>query len=65
MTNYPDKVEFEIGALVYRKTNPEVVGIITGILFRPTGVGYYIKFADEIEEHCYGIELTTDKGVTV
>ena len=63
--NYPDKVEFEIGALVYRKTNPEVVGIVTGILFRQTGVGYYVKFADECEDHCFGLELTTEKMIAV
>ena len=63
--SFPDKVEFEIGAMVYRKTDPNVVGIVTGILFRHTGVGYYVKFCDEVEDHCYGIELTTEKAITV
>ena len=63
--SFPDRVEFEIGALVFRKTEPEVQGIVTGILFRQSGVGYYCKFGGEEETHCFGIELTTEKVITV
>lgn len=61
----PDKVEFEIGSMVYRKTAPDVPGIVTGILFRQSGVGYYIKFAEEEETHCWAVELTVEKTIAV
>lgn len=58
-----DKVEFEIGQMVYRKTMPDVAGIVTGILFRQLGCGYYVKFADDCEEHCFAIELQAEKEI--
>jgi len=57
-----DSVKFEIGEIVFRKINPEVAGMVTGITFRPTGVTYCCTFSDEAEEiTCYDIELSRDK----
>ena len=58
-----DTVKFELGQIVYRKILPDVAGIVTGILFRPHGVCYYTKFADEKEEgSSWECELTAEKS---
>jgi hypothetical protein len=56
-----DQVEFELGEIVFRKTEPEISGMVTGILFRPNGIMYYCKFSTEDENQFYNVELIRDK----
>ena len=57
-----DIVKFELGQTVYRKILPDTIGMVTGILFRPNGCSYHVRFADETEEVlCWEIELTSEK----
>jgi len=61
-----DAVKFPLGSIVYRKTIPDVAGMVTGITFRPTGVIYICAFSDtEGETDCYDIELTTEKNFSL
>jgi len=58
-----DAVKFDLGQIVYRKIIPDAEGMVTGIMFRPTGVVYYCTFSNEEDEvACYDIELTTEKN---
>lgn len=54
-----ETVKFKLGDIVYRKVDPEDKGMITGIIFRPTGVLYGVSWKDGEETTCYDIELTT------
>lgn len=57
------KTRFEIGQIVYLKTDPEQnERIITGIMVRPTMLIYYIAFGMNETTH-YDIEITTEKDV--
>ncbi|MDE2096203.1 MAG: hypothetical protein KGL39_03090 [Patescibacteria group bacterium] len=57
-----DTVKFELGSFVYRKTAPEVMGIVTGILVRQDGIIYYVKWG-QAAEYCmhFEMELTAEK----
>ena len=59
-----DNAQFEIGQTVFRKTDRETPGIITGILFRSTGPSYYARFTNELEETAYWDVELTDQGLT-
>ena len=57
-----EAVRFSLGTLVYRITDPEEVGMITGIVFRSNGHTYRVTFGgDSCEADCYEIELTDEK----
>lgn len=58
-----DQVKYEIGQIVYAKVKSDIVGQVTGILFRPHGVMYAITWAsDQNEKWHYDIELTAEKN---
>ncbi|MEW6306766.1 MAG: hypothetical protein AB1705_25140 [Verrucomicrobiota bacterium] len=53
-----EKVEFQIGDEVVLKVNPERRGMITGILFRFSGVCYLVTWGENAQEqYHYAIEL--------
>ena len=53
-----DVLAFSLGSIVARKIAPEVLGMVTGITYRATGVVYVVQFRDtEGESDCYAIEL--------
>ena len=55
--------EFKFGDSVYFKTDPhQYEFLVTGILFRPSGVIYYASTGGQ-EERAYGFELSTEKTV--
>jgi len=60
-----DAVKFEIGSVVYHRADGKR-GIITGILFRPTGVLYSVAFGMNNEAWAYECELTVEEefGIT-
>ena len=58
----PDQVKFNFGEVVYRKVNPEATGVVTGIVFRPTGTAYLVTWGDGEETPCYDFELTTERS---
>ena len=57
-------MKFPLETIVYRKTDPEVAGMVTGIVFRPTGHLYLVAFAGD-EQSAYEIELTTDRAYQI
>lgn len=54
-------MKFYIGQTVYHKTNPEELGIVTGILHRPGSLIYFVTFKGPDEKCCYEMELTDEK----
>jgi hypothetical protein len=56
-----DKVKFTLGQTVYLSINAASVGMITGIVFRPIGVSYYVTWGDFTERSHYECELTDEK----
>ena len=57
-----DTVKFSLRDRVYLRVNAGEVGIVTGILFRESGVLYGVTFGGGSERWHYGFELTTDKA---
>lgn len=55
-----DRVRFHLGGIVYFRLAPSEPGIVTGILFRPTGPLYYVVFENRSETLHYEIELTDE-----
>lgn len=57
-----DAVKFQMGQIVYRKTDPLVMGVVTAIVYRPNGHSYYCRFADFSDEvNLFEVELTAEK----
>lgn len=54
--------KFEIGQIIYHKLNPADPGMVTGLIIRPRGHGYYVTWDDLEESHHYEMELTDEKG---
>lgn len=60
-----DSVKFAIGDIVYIKTDEsQIPGMVTGIMFRPHGVMYFVSWPNAGECQHYGIELTKEKRLT-
>lgn len=57
-----DVVKFNIGDLVYLKLCPDTAGMVTGIMFRPHSISYYISWPSASETVHYEIELTRQKS---
>ncbi len=62
-----DAILFHLGESIYLRQRPDTVGMVTGIIWRPNGYGYYVTWSnDMVERFHYEIELTKQKGfVTV
>ena len=57
-----DMLMFALGQKVYLKIKPESAGMVTGILFRPSGHSYFVTWASDLSERShYELELTTEK----
>ena len=57
-----DTVKFAMGDRVFLKVNPTEAGMVTGILFRPHGMTYWVTWGNAAETTHYDIELTTEKA---
>ena len=57
-----DSVKFNHGDIVYLKVNPDEAGMITGILFRPHSITYFITWGNANETTHYDVELTKEKA---
>lgn len=58
-----DAVEFTLGQIVYRKLVPGEAGMVTGILFQPTGHVFHVTWGANAEEAAhFAIELTAEKS---
>lgn len=58
-----DTVKFTLGQTIYFKVKPEHVGMVTGILYRHTGVIYLVTWGhDMAERYHYECELTSEKS---
>ena len=57
-----DKVEFQLGEVVYRKIAPDTPGILVGIVFTQTGVTYQVAWPDHNDTPHYGLELTKERS---
>ncbi len=58
-----DALAFALGQTIYFKQKPEVSGMVTGIIFRPSGFGYYVTWSSDMDERFhYEIELTHEKA---
>ena len=50
---------YPYGATVYLKINTELAGMITGYIFRPGNIIWYlVKWSDGTESDCLDMELT-------
>jgi hypothetical protein len=59
--NQSDTLRFSLGQRVWFALNDEEHGIITGIMFRPSGVVYYVTWADKSESNHFEAELAATK----
>jgi hypothetical protein len=58
-----DALTYSMGQIVYLKLKPDVAGMVTGILFRPSGHGYYVTWSsDTAERYHFDCELTKEKS---
>lgn len=57
-----DSVKFNHGDLVYLKVRPDEAGMVTGILFRPQSITYWVTWGNSNEAPHYDIELTKEKS---
>lgn len=55
-------LKFHLGARVWLKIDPEIPGLVTGLITRPTGYQYLVTWSDErgSEDTHYDIELTSE-----
>ena len=60
-----DSVKFNMGETGYLRTNGDGMGIITGLLFRPNSVEYYVSWGDCTETKHYDIELSLERTYDV
>lgn len=57
-----DAVQFELGEIVFPVAGPDAwTGQVTGIMFRPGVVVYFVTWDDLQERRHYGLELTREK----
>lgn len=56
-----DSVKYNLGDVVYLRVRPEEAGMITGILFRPSSISYYVSWGSTSEIPHYDIELTKER----
>lgn len=56
------EVQHRIGDVVYHRMDPETKGQVTGYVVRPTGIIYFVAWADDVgdEKTHYAIELTDE-----
>lgn len=54
----PDALRYGLGDSVWFKLDREKEGMVTGILFRPSGVIYKVTWEDMSEKDHYECELT-------
>ena len=57
-----DSVKFNHGDVVYLKVKPDEAGMVTGILFRPQSICYYVTWGNSSETTHYDVELTKEKA---
>ena len=56
-----DVAKFGVGQRVYRKIAPDMLGMVTGVIFRESHVEYLATFSENDCEHTYqALELTTE-----
>jgi len=61
-----DTLSFALGQTVYLKLRSDAAGMVTGILFRPSGHSYLVTWASDMSErYHYECELTLEKAFTV
>ena len=58
-----DTTQFTLGQIIYYRTDPERIGVVTGITFRPDGVAYLVTWDDMDEQVHYACELSDQKLV--
>ena len=58
---YNESVKFSLGQLVYYRTNDARVGIVTGIVYRSSGVFYWVTWDDQVERTHFDVELSEEK----
>ena len=56
-----DSIKFSIGEIVYFRLSGDP-GLVTGILFRPTAVIYYVSTESGSERTAYDIELSAERN---
>lgn len=56
-----DTVKFALGEIVYLKVKTEEAGMVTGLLFRQTGIVYMVTWPDRNEQYHHEMELTAEK----
>lgn len=58
------QVRFPFDTTVYHKMDPEVGGLVTGILLRPEGILYLVAWGNDIgnEGQHFAMELTDEQS---
>lgn len=60
-----DSIKFSMKQKVYSVLDNEACGIVTGIIFRPSGALYYVSWSDFVERVHYECELSECKSVLI
>jgi heat shock protein HspQ len=59
-----DATKFNLGDIVYHRVSEEK-GIVTGIMYRPHGVVYYVTWDHNSEGAAWDVELSSEKILSV
>ena len=57
------KPKFDIGQKVYLIVDADVVGMVTGIMYRQNNISYIVSWNDHEETYHYDFELATERPV--
>lgn len=58
--SFPDSPAYSIGTLIYHKTE-ETPGILTGLIYRESGITYEVTWQSRIIEEHQACELTVER----
>ena len=58
--SFPDSPAHQVGALIYHKTE-ETPGILTGLIYRESGITYEVTWQSRIVEEHQACELTAER----
>lgn len=57
-----DTIKFSLGDIVYHVLEQDKAGVVTGIMYRPIGVIYYITWKKDASECShYDVELSSER----
>ena len=58
-----DVILFSFGDILYRKTNGDLKGMVTGFLIGPSSIKYGVSWEDGKDDWHHGMELTRERPI--